>query len=190
MAATASLLADRPEQVRPLAAVLAEFSLAGFGACLRALPPDRRKAALRAVYIFLAAALPTHLLASARAVCATGTHPAAIQAALMNISYVAALGFALVWLAGNIRPTLFLRLPRPYLALLATAPLVVGYCWLGGYSPSLYRAVWMFVGCGLLLFFGRHLPLFDALFLALAVMTSQTAPAGGAPLRRRYSNQL
>jgi len=83
VAATASLLADRPEQVRPLAAVLAEFSLAGFGACLRALPPDRRKAALRAVYIFLAAALPTHLLASARAVCATGTHPAAIQAALM-----------------------------------------------------------------------------------------------------------
>jgi len=96
------------------------------------------------------------------------THTLALSG--MNISYVAALGFALVWLAGNIRPTLFLRLPRPYLALLATAPLVVGYCWLGGYSPSLYRAVWMFVGCGLLLFFGRHLPLFDALFLALAVM--------------------
>lgn len=96
------------------------------------------------------------------------THTLALSG--MNIAYVAALGFAFIWLAGTIRPTIFLRLPRPYLALLATAPLVAGYCWLGGYSPSLYRAVWMFVGGGLLLFFGRHLPLFDALFLALAVM--------------------
>lgn len=96
------------------------------------------------------------------------THTLALSG--MNIAYVAALGFALVWLIGRMRPTLFLRLPRPYLALIATAPLVAGYCWLGGYSPSLYRAVWMFVGGGLLLFFGRHLPLFDALFFALAVM--------------------
>jgi len=88
----------------------------------------------------------------------------------MNISYVAAAGFALAWLLGKIRPTLFLGLPRPYLALLLTAPLVVGYCWLGGYSPSLYRAAFMFCCCGLMLFFGRHAPLFDGLFLALAIM--------------------
>uniref|UniRef100_I2Q3J7 ComEC/Rec2-related protein n=1 Tax=Desulfovibrio sp. U5L TaxID=596152 RepID=I2Q3J7_9BACT len=88
----------------------------------------------------------------------------------MNISYVAAMGLALAWLAGRLRPTLFLRLPRPYLALVLTAPLVVGYCWLGGYSPSLYRAAFMFAGGGLLLLFGRHTTLFDGLFLALAAM--------------------
>lgn len=96
------------------------------------------------------------------------THTLALSG--MNISYVAAVGFALVWLLGNLRPAIFLRLPRPRLALLVTAPMVVAYCWLGGYSPSLYRAVWMFAGCGLLLFFGRHVPLFDSLFLALALM--------------------
>jgi competence protein ComEC len=88
----------------------------------------------------------------------------------MNISYVAAIGLALAWLAGKIRPPLFLRLPRPLLALALTAPLVVGYCWLGGYSPSLYRAAFMFCCCGLLFFLGRHTPLFDGLFLALAIM--------------------
>ncbi len=88
----------------------------------------------------------------------------------MNISYVAAVGLALAWLAGKWRPGLFLRLPRPYLALALTAPLVVGYCWLGGYSPSLYRAAFMFGCCGALLCLGRHAPLFDGLFLALGLM--------------------
>jgi competence protein ComEC len=88
----------------------------------------------------------------------------------MNISYVAAIGLALAWLAGKIRPSLFLRLPRPFLALVLTAPLVVGYCWLGGYSPSLYRAAFMFCCCGLMFFLGRHTPLFDGLFWALAIM--------------------
>jgi competence protein ComEC len=96
------------------------------------------------------------------------THTLALSG--MNISYVAILGFALVWLAGRVWPRLFLGLPRPYLALLVTAPLAVGYCWLGASSPSLYRAVCMFAGCGLLFFFGRRLPLFDGLFLALAGM--------------------
>lgn len=136
-------------------------------------PPPRADAATRAGRAMVAALIygeladfSTHDLDLVRR--ASLTHTLALSG--MNISYVAALGFALIWLVGTVRPSLYLRLPRPYLALCATAPLVVGYCWLGGYSPSLYRAVWMFVGCGLLLFFGRHIPLFDALFLALAIM--------------------
>ncbi|MGD9609712.1 MAG: ComEC/Rec2 family competence protein [Desulfovibrionaceae bacterium] len=88
----------------------------------------------------------------------------------MNVSYVVAVAIALVWIAGRWHPAIFLRTPRPYLILLVAAPLVAGYCWLGGYSPSLYRAVLMFAGCGLLLFLGRHAPLCDSLFLALAAM--------------------
>jgi len=88
----------------------------------------------------------------------------------MNVSYVVAVAIALVWIAGRWHPALFLRVPRPYLIILVAAPLVAGYCWLGGYSPSLYRAVLMFAGCGLLLFLGRHAPLCDSLFLALAAM--------------------
>ncbi len=88
----------------------------------------------------------------------------------MNVSYMVALGFALAWLLGKCRPGLYLRLPRPYLTLILAGPLVVVYCWLGGYSPSLYRAAIMFAGCGLLLVLGRHMALFDGLFLALAVM--------------------
>jgi competence protein ComEC len=112
------------------------------------------------------------------------THTLALSG--MNISYVAALGFALAWLAGKIRPTLFLRLPRPYLTLVLTAPLVVGYCWLGGYSPSLYRAVLMFCCCGLMLFLGRRTPLFDGLFLALAAMLA-TMPLSAFDARLQLS---
>jgi len=88
----------------------------------------------------------------------------------MNISYMAALGLALAWIAGKIRPFVYLRLPRPYLALTLSVPLILGYCWLGGYSPSLYRAALMYGCCGLMLLLGRQAPLFDGLFTALAVM--------------------
>ncbi len=88
----------------------------------------------------------------------------------MNISYVAAMGAALAWGLGRLRPGVFLRLPRPYLALVLAAPLVVGYCWLGGYSPSLYRAAFMFACCALLVFAGRQVPVLDGLFLALGLM--------------------
>lgn len=88
----------------------------------------------------------------------------------MHVAYVVSVGFGLVWLLGRCRPRLFLRLPRPYLALAATLPLVAGYCWLGGYSPSLYRAVLMFAGGGALFLLGRQAPPGDVLFLALAVL--------------------
>ncbi len=88
----------------------------------------------------------------------------------MNISYMAALGLSLAWLTGKIRPGLFLRLPRPYLTLILSVPLILGYCWLGGYSPSLYRAALMYACWGLMLLLGRQAPLFDGLFAALAAM--------------------
>ncbi|WP_428560560.1 MAG: ComEC/Rec2 family competence protein [Solidesulfovibrio sp. DCME] len=88
----------------------------------------------------------------------------------MNVSYVVAVAAALAWAIGRLRPGLFLRLPRPYLTLALAAPLVAGYCWLGGYSPSLYRAACMFGCCAVLLFSGRQAPLLDGLFLALGIM--------------------
>lgn len=88
----------------------------------------------------------------------------------MNVSYVVALAAGLAWAIGRLRPGIFLRLSRPYLTLFLAAPLVAGYCWLGGYSPSLYRAAFMFGCCAVLLFSGRHAPLLDGLFLALGLM--------------------
>ena len=82
--AAAGLLLAHPEHLPLLAPVLAGFSLSGFGSCLRALPPVARKTALGAVYVFLAAALPQSLQAAARAVCATGAHPPALQQALLT----------------------------------------------------------------------------------------------------------
>lgn len=82
-AATAARLTRQPEHLPVLAAVMAGLPLAGFGACLRALPSEKRGEALGAVYIFLAAALPEHVQAAARAVCSTGAHPADVQKAFL-----------------------------------------------------------------------------------------------------------
>ncbi|WP_343039513.1 ComEC/Rec2 family competence protein [Solidesulfovibrio aerotolerans] len=86
----------------------------------------------------------------------------------MNVAYVVTLATALILVAGKIRPGLYLRLPRPRLIVLAAAPLVVAYCWIGGASPSLLRAALMFAAFGLMLLLGRDKALFDGLFLALA----------------------
>jgi len=82
-AATAARLARQPEHLPTLAPVMARLSLSGFGACLRALPPENRRDALGAVYIFLAAALPERLRAAGQAVCAAGAHPADVQQAFL-----------------------------------------------------------------------------------------------------------
>lgn len=104
----------------------------------------------------------------------------------LHVSYVVAVGFALAWLIGRVRPRLFLRLPRPYLALLLTAPLIAVYCWLGGLSPSLVRSALMFGCCGLLFMLGRRAPVLDGLFLALAVMLAAD-PLAAYDLRLQLS---
>lgn len=67
-AAVAGLLADKAWALPVVTPVLAGFSQAGFTACLRALPPERRGEALAAVQAVLAAALPGQLRQAARTV--------------------------------------------------------------------------------------------------------------------------
>jgi len=88
----------------------------------------------------------------------------------MNLAAVAALGWALAWLACALRPSLCLRLPRAKLAVLLGLPLTLCYLWLGRFEPSLVRAAIMFGTWGLLLLMGRSRVLLDGLFIALAAM--------------------
>ncbi|MDQ7833256.1 MAG: DNA internalization-related competence protein ComEC/Rec2 [Desulfovibrionaceae bacterium] len=104
----------------------------------------------------------------------------------MHVGYVAALGWLLAWLAGRVRPTIFLRLPRHKLAVLLAAPLVCGYVWLGGATPSLVRAAMMFGCFGLLILLERPRILLDGLFLALALIVA-AAPLSVFDIRLQLS---
>lgn len=88
----------------------------------------------------------------------------------LNVVYVAVLGWALAWLVGLAWPAAYLRLPRPKLAVLLSAPLVAAYVWVGGGSPSLVRAALMFGFWGLFLLLDRGRALIDGLFFALAAI--------------------
>ena len=88
----------------------------------------------------------------------------------MNLAAVAAMGWALAWLAGLVWPGAYSRLARPRLTVVLAAPLVAGYLWLGRFEPSLTRAAFMFAVWGVLVFLGRPRVLLDGLFFALAAM--------------------
>lgn len=88
----------------------------------------------------------------------------------LHLGFMAALGWGLAWLAGQLRPSIYLRLPRPKLAVLCGTPLILLYVWLGGASPSLVRAALMFAFWGLLLLRGRERVLIDGLFAAVGLM--------------------
>jgi competence protein ComEC len=88
----------------------------------------------------------------------------------LHVGVVAGLGLLFAHLAGLVRPGVYLRLPRPRLAVVLAAPLVAGYVWLGGGSPSLLRAGLMFAGFGFLLLMGRSRVILDGLALALVVI--------------------
>ncbi len=88
----------------------------------------------------------------------------------LHLGFVSALGLGLAHILGLLRPGLLLRLPRPKLAVLLAAPLVLGYAWLGQPAPSLIRAACMFASWAVLLLLDRERVLLDGLFLALAVI--------------------
>lgn len=88
----------------------------------------------------------------------------------LHVGFVAALGMALAYLAGWLYPPLLLSIPRPKLAVLLAAPLVLGYAWLGQPSASLIRAATMYGFWGILLLQGRGRVLMDGLFFALIVI--------------------
>jgi len=104
----------------------------------------------------------------------------------MHVGYVAALGWLLAFVAGRVRPAIFLRLPRHKLAVLLAAPLVCGYVWLGGATPSLVRAALMFGSFGLLILLDRPRILLDGLFLALALIVA-AAPLSVFDIRLQLS---
>lgn len=85
----------------------------------------------------------------------------------LHVGFVAALGLALAWLVGRTYPPLLLIVPRPKLAVILAAPLVLAYAWLGQPSASLVRATVMFGFWGFLLLQGRGRVLMDGLFFAL-----------------------
>jgi competence protein ComEC len=88
----------------------------------------------------------------------------------LHVGFVAAMGWGLAYLAGLLWPGLLLRVPRPKLAVLLAAPLVLAYAWLGQPSASLIRASVMFGFWGVLLLQGRGRVLMDGLFFALAAI--------------------
>jgi competence protein ComEC len=88
----------------------------------------------------------------------------------MHVGYVAAFGWLLARLIGRLRPAIYLRLPRHKLTVILAAPLVLGYVWVGGLSPTLVRASLMFACFGLLVLLDKKRIVLDGLFLALAVI--------------------
>ncbi len=88
----------------------------------------------------------------------------------LHLGFVAGIGLGLAWLAGLVRPQIYLRVPRPKLAVIFAAPLVLTYLWLGQFAPSLVRAACMFGFWGALLFMNRGRVLLDGLFWALALI--------------------
>jgi len=90
----------------------------------------------------------------------------------MHVGYVAAMAWLFVWLLGRAFPAIHLRLPRQKLVVLLAAPLVAGYVWLGGFSPSLVRAALMFACFGALILLDRPRVILDGLFLALAIIVA------------------
>ncbi|HDQ41575.1 MAG TPA: DNA internalization-related competence protein ComEC/Rec2 [Desulfonatronum sp.] len=88
----------------------------------------------------------------------------------LHLGFVVALGWLAAQGIGLLAPGIYLRLPRPKLAVVVSIPLVLAYLWLGQAVPSLQRAALMFASWGLLLLLGRQRVLLDGLFLALAII--------------------
>ena len=88
----------------------------------------------------------------------------------MNLAPVVAVGWGLAWFIGFLWPPVYLRIPRPKLAVLIGFPLTVAYLWLGRFELSLVRAWLMFAAWGVLLTLGRPRVLLDGLCIAVAVL--------------------
>ena len=136
------------------------------GAVARNVPPTQGGAMVRALATGDRSGLEGEVLDLTRS--AGLAHTLALSG--LHVGFVAAIGFGLAWLIGRLFPGTYLRLPRPKLAALLGAPLVLGYAWLGQPSPSLIRATVMFAAWGVLLWQGRGRVLMDGLFFALAAI--------------------
>ncbi len=85
----------------------------------------------------------------------------------LHLGFLITLAWGLAWALGFIHPGIYLKFPRPQLAIFIAIPMVLAYIWLGQARPSLLRAGLMFFFWGLLLINGRKNVLLDGLFFAL-----------------------
>ncbi len=88
----------------------------------------------------------------------------------LHLSFVASFGFLGAWVLGFFWPGIFLFIPRLKLGTLLAVPCVLFYLWLGGATPSLWRAGIMLFSFGVMLWLGRKRALLDGLFLALGLI--------------------
>lgn len=92
----------------------------------------------------------------------------------LHLGLVAGFGLALAWALGQLFPRIYLRVPRPKLAVILAAPLVLCYLWLGGATPPLLRSFLMFAFWGILLLRGHKGVLLDGLLGALLLIFACT----------------
>lgn len=85
----------------------------------------------------------------------------------LHLGYVAALAYALVYAVFHFFPGLGLVLPKRRLAVAVALLPALFYVWLGGGTPSLWRAWLMLLFWGLLLFLKRPAVLLDGLLWAV-----------------------
>lgn len=90
----------------------------------------------------------------------------------LHLGFMISLAYGLVWLAGRIKPSLYLVLPKPRLVVLTALPLVLVYLWLGQARPSLLRAALMFFFWGFLILRGQNNVLGDGIFFALLIIVA------------------
>jgi len=90
----------------------------------------------------------------------------------LHVGFMVFIGVGLAFICGWLCPKIYLHVPRPRLAVLFAAPLVIFYVWVGQPSSSLLRAGIMFLFWGVLLLAGRGRVLLDGLFAALAVLVA------------------
>lgn len=88
----------------------------------------------------------------------------------MHLAFVAGLGMVLAKGGARVRPGLLLVFPRQKLGILLSLPLVLGYMWLGGFTPSLLRAALMLTALALHLLRGVRTHPQDTLFAAVAAL--------------------
>lgn len=84
----------------------------------------------------------------------------------LHLGLVAAFGFGAAWMLGAAYPPLLLQIPRQKLGIILALPVAAAYLWLGGFAPSLQRALLMLVVMAMHQLSGTRRSLQDSLLWA------------------------
>ena len=99
---------------------------------------------------------------------ATLAHSLALSG--LHLGFAVLAGATAAWAAGRMYPRLWLRVPRPTLAILLSLPFAAFYLWLGQMPVSLIRASCMLAFWAILVLLKRPRVLLDGLFAAILVI--------------------